>query len=187
MNNKLFFIVPVFVFALVIVLFLKKTDEDANAQFSLINDDSHQTNQLENTYDEENDMVVIDVKGEVEKPGTYEVGMDQRVDDVLEIAGGLTSEADVFSVNRAEKIYDEMVIIVHRKGESSPNGENFPGSNQVRINHATQEEIESLNGIGPSKAQAIIQYREENGPFQKEEDLLDVPGIGEKTLENFKD
>src|SRR5699024_4350862 len=137
--------------------------------------------------DGENSMAVVDVKGEVAQPGTYEIGLDKRVNDVLQLAGGLTSEADIYSVNRAEKVYDEMVIIVTKEGDESDTSSKSPDSNRVRINHAKQEESETLNGIGTSKAQAIIQYREENGPFQTEEDLLEVSGIGEKTLENFKD
>lgn len=84
-----------------------------------------------------------------------------------------------------------MVIYVPAQGEVEQSQVNLSDSDsnqsKIRINSATADEIESLNGIGPSKAQAIIDYREENGLFQSVEDLLEVPGIGEKTLENLKE
>ncbi len=90
-----------------------------------------------------------------------------------------------------KKIQDEMVIYVPAQGEVEQSQVNLSDSDsnqsKIRINSATADEIESLNGIGPSKAQAIIDYREENGLFQSVEDLLEVPGIGEKTLENLKE
>ncbi|TCT27046.1 competence protein ComEA [Melghiribacillus thermohalophilus] len=142
----------------------------------------------DNDVEKKPSMVMVDIKGEVRKPGVYQIDEDSRVKDAVELAGGLTNEADELSVNLAQKIYDEMVIIVAKKGEadhgSSTSG---MGQGQVRINSAGKEEIETLPGIGPSKAEAIIQYREDNGPFKKLEDLLNVSGIGPKTLENIKE
>lgn len=137
----------------------------------------------------EHDTAVVDVKGAVKKPGVYEVGLDSRVHHVIELAGGFTDDADTNQINLAQKVHDEMSIIVWRIGEDSVthvDGQTGSGG-KVRINYATQEELETLNGIGPSKAQAIIQYREEHGFFQTPEDLLNVSGIGEKTLQNFID
>lgn len=139
---------------------------------------------------EQMDTVVVDIKGEVHRPGVYQVDADARVHDVIELAGGLTEEADAYLINLAQKVHDEMSIIVYSKEEhTNPEGNSSGGNVQgkVRINYATQEEIETLNGIGPAKAQAIIQYREEHGFFQSPEDLLNVSGIGEKTLQNFID
>lgn len=135
-------------------------------------------------------IAIVDVKGEVNKPGVYEVSMDVRVSDVITKAGGFTAEADETQINLAQKVQDEMIIIVNKRGEEGEDSATASSSNaaseqKVKINYATQEEIETLNGIGPSKAQAIIQYREENGLFQAPEDLLEVSGIGEKTLQNF--
>lgn len=135
--------------------------------------------------------VIIDIKGEVKKPGVYEMSPDARVNDVIEIAGGFTEDADVQLINLAQKVHDEMSLIVYKQGEESGANPAGPADGEaegkIRINDASQEEIESLNGIGPAKAQAIIQYREENGLFQQAEDLLDISGIGEKTLANFID
>ncbi|MGP4061644.1 helix-hairpin-helix domain-containing protein [Halobacillus sp. H74] len=135
------------------------------------------------------EIMKVDVKGEVVRPGVYSVQSGTRVDDVIKEAGGLTSKADASSVNLAQKLQDEMVIHVTSlimNGEGSPSQIDV-ASTKISINRATADEIESLNGIGPSKAAAIVQYREENGPFSSVEDLVEVPGIGEKTVEAFKD
>lgn len=135
------------------------------------------------------DTAVIDVKGEVNRPGVYEVSTDSRVNDLIELAGGFTEEADVHQINLAQKVHDEMSIIVFKKGDETAGGfsAKVESDGKVRINYATAEEIQTLSGIGPSKAQAIIKHREENGLFQQPEDLLEISGIGEKTLENFID
>jgi competence protein ComEA len=133
--------------------------------------------------------IIVDIKGEVAQPGIYEVEIQSRINDVINLAGGFSAEADQTSVNLAQKVQDEMMIIVPKLGEITPNGAVDTGSSteKVRINYATQDEVETLSGIGPSKAEAIIQYRDENGLFTNVEDLLQISGIGEKTLENIRD
>lgn len=137
----------------------------------------------------ERDLIIVDIKGEIVKPGIYEVDIESRIHDVIELAGGFLDEADQTHVNLAQKVQDEMMIIVPKVGEIAPTtGANANSdSGKVRINYATQEEIETLSGIGPSKAQAIIQYRDEHGFFNSVEDLLQISGIGEKTLDNMKE
>lgn len=133
--------------------------------------------------------IVIDVKGAVKKPGVYTMNEGDRVVDAIEKAGGLQSEADENQLNLASLLKDEMVIYVPKKGEevTQTNVQSQNDDGKVRINSATSEELQKLQGIGPAKAEAIITYREENGPFKTVEDLLEVSGIGEKTLENIKD
>lgn len=136
--------------------------------------------------------IIVDIKGEISQPGVYELPPDARVKDVVELASGFTKDADETSINLAQKVHDEMIIIVPSETEADSVGGALGDSSNVeqdkiRINYATQEEIESLSGIGPSKAEAIIQYREEHGMFQSVEDLLEISGIGEKTLENFRE
>ncbi|EQB96057.1 hypothetical protein GA8_08575 [Geobacillus sp. A8] len=137
---------------------------------------------------------MVDVKGAVAKPGVYEVAADARVRDVIALAGGLTDEADETKINLAAKVRDEMMIYVPAKDEAAPASDAVGKSPsdgardgpQVAVNTATEEELMQLPGIGPAKAKAIIAYREEHGPFQRVEDLLNVTGIGEKTLEKLK-
>lgn len=135
--------------------------------------------------------VLVDIKGEVNSPGVYELKNNARVNDVIKLADGFTKKANESDINLAQKVHDEMIIIVSSvEGDStsSPSSDNTSSqTDKIRINYATQEEVETLSGIGPSKAQAIIDYRDENGLFKTIEDLLNISGIGEKTLENIKE
>lgn len=133
------------------------------------------------------EIVIVDIKGEVKQPGVYEIDSQARVNDAIVLAGGFTSEANEFVVNLAQKVHDEMTIIVPTLEEEGIQLNNDTSSTQVNVNRATQEDLETLHGIGPSKAEAIINYRDEHGYFQSIEDLLNVSGIGEKTLDNIRD
>lgn len=159
------------------------------------NGDIENQQPIEHLEDDENEIIeskiMVDIKGEVETPGVYEIEQGTRVIDIIKAAGGFTKDADENQINLAEKVHDEMVLIVPKLGEEgtiTSTVTSQQGSDQkLRINLASKEEIEQLNGIGPAKAQAIIDFREENGIFQQVDDLLQVNGIGEKTLENIKD
>ncbi|MCC3647602.1 helix-hairpin-helix domain-containing protein [Cytobacillus oceanisediminis] len=137
-----------------------------------------------------------DIKGAVEKPGVYEAEEGERVIDLLEKAGGLTEKADRTKINFALKITDEMVIYVPKEGEileetraGAGNGEvkGQQDSGKVNLNGADETELQTLPGIGPSKAAAIIEHRDTNGPFKDIEDLKLISGIGEKTFEKLKE
>ena len=143
--------------------------------------------------------IKVDVKGAVLSPGLYTALGGERVLDLVEKAGGFIAEADRNRVNLAQIVEDQMVIYVPVIGEE---GENLPVQNgeigslgtgndqegkKVNLNTADETELQTLTGVGPSKAAAIIQYRTENGPFQKIEDLKHISGIGEKTFEKLKE
>ncbi|ASA95403.1 MULTISPECIES: helix-hairpin-helix domain-containing protein [Anoxybacillus] len=139
---------------------------------------------------EEQAPVIVDVKGAVKRAGVYEVAPESRIHDVIQLAGGLTDEADETKVNLAMKVHDEMVIYVPKKGEDiivETTSQTGSSSGKININTATIEQLQTLQGIGPAKAAAIIAYREEHGSFQKVEDLLNVSGIGSKSLEKIKE
>ncbi|UOE95629.1 helix-hairpin-helix domain-containing protein [Alkalihalobacillus sp. LMS39] len=137
---------------------------------------------------------VVDVKGAVKRPGIYEANKESRVYHLIDLAGGLSESADETKINLAMKIQDEMIIYVPLLGEEvnltqamAATGSQQSGSGNININNATAEELQTLSGIGPSKAAAIITYREEHGPFQTPEDLLKVSGIGPKSLEKLRE
>jgi competence protein ComEA len=134
--------------------------------------------------------IMVDVQGSVKSPGVYKMQNGERVIDVIRKAGGLLDEAEARSVNQAQKITDEMIIYVAAKGEEIEplvaKTEKEIGE-KLNINSADLTELQQLSGVGPSKAQSIIYYREENGPFTSIEQLLEVRGIGEKTIEEWKD
>ncbi|WP_028783277.1 ComEA family DNA-binding protein [Thalassobacillus devorans] len=163
----------------------KEKEDDVAASFPL-EETSGQTD--ESNPLAEQDKIVVDVKGAVLKPGVYELSAGSRVADAIEMAGGMRKEADPTSVNLAQRLIDEMMIIVNSYGNTEEGSiESDVKDDKIRINYADVEEIQQLDGIGESKAKAIVQHREENGLFQTMDDLLDVSGIGEKTLENIGD
>ncbi|WP_246940538.1 helix-hairpin-helix domain-containing protein [Bacillus pinisoli] len=129
----------------------------------------------------------VDIKGEVMMPGVYEVDATSRVLDLIKLAGGFTANAEQNAINLAQKLKDEMVIYVPAVGEETSLQVSEQEDGLININEADQSELETLPGIGPSKAAAIIAYREENGPFQSIDDLGNVSGIGEKSLEKLRD
>jgi competence protein ComEA len=123
------------------------------------------------------------INGAVRKPGVYLVYGEDRLEDVLVMAGGLTEDADPARVNLALLVRDEAHFYIPRIGEAIPTASPVVG--KVNINTASVEELQALPGIGAEKASAIVQYRQQNGLFSREEDLLLVPGIGPKTLESL--
>lgn len=134
----------------------------------------------------------VDIKGEVILPGVYEVKQHSRVIDVIQLAGGFTEFAERKGVNLAEKVVDEMVIYVSPIGEELTNWTTLHSSSNrenrvVNINFAKKDELEKLPGIGPSKANAIISYREKHGHFKSIDDLEKVSGIGSKLVEKFRE
>ena len=147
--------------------------------------------EIENVEEQVNHYIV-DVKGQVKFPGVYEVEEHLRVHDVIQLAGGFLEMANETAINLAQKISDEMVIYVPHLDEEINNTSTDAWSpsqdeKKVSLNQATVGELETLPGIGPSKAAAIIKYREEVGAFQSIDELTNVSGIGEKTLEKLRD
>ena len=132
--------------------------------------------------------IVVYVTGAVESPNVYTVPEGARVGDVLSLAV-LTDEADPEQLNLAQLLVDGVKIIVPKKGEA-PIAQEVPSTelepNGVHVNSATKDELMSVPGIGPAKADAILNHLKENGPFKTYENLGDVKGFGEKTLESMK-
>lgn len=157
------------------------------------------------------ETIFIDIKGEVENPGVYEMQLGDRVIDAVQMAGGFTDEATTDNVNLSKKLKDESVIIIpnylkdyenvaikndyeidinddivqSEKNESDEKIES--SSNLININTASVVELMSLDGIGESKAKAIIEYRDINGDFENILDIKNVSGIGESIYEKIKD
>lgn len=139
--------------------------------------------------------LVVYVSGAVLTPGVYTLPPGSRVTDALEAAGGLAAQADPERLNLAQVLTDGQKIDVPEVIASNPAepalGEVTRGieltSGLININTASQEELESLPEIGPHLAEEIIKYREANGPFESVDELLEVSGIGETTLETIRD
>ncbi|KMN45275.1 helix-hairpin-helix domain-containing protein [Bacillus sp. LK2] len=137
---------------------------------------------------EQKKIIIIGVKGAVFKEGVYEMKEGDRVKDAVEKAGGLLPDADMKKVNLAQMVQDQMILYVPNKNELVQEGAAFSKSeDKVQINTASKEQLEKITGIGSRKAESILKYREEHGPFRKIEDLLEIDGIGTKSLEKIKD
>ncbi|WP_226583195.1 helix-hairpin-helix domain-containing protein [Halobacillus litoralis] len=180
-------IILVLIFVLVIYSQKPSSDPDSMPQSNVVKSSEAVQN---DSLDEKE--IKVDVKGEVKEPGVYTMDSGTRVDDVIRKAGGLTREADPSSVNLAQKLQDEMVISVAlndevQEGDVTKGMTSETKVQKVRVNSASAIEIQTIKGIGPSKAESIIKYREEHGPFSSLEDLIKVTGIGEKTLEDMKE
>ncbi len=133
------------------------------------------------------------VAGEVRRPGVYTLPRGSRVKDAVDAAGGLTGRADPLAINLAERLHDQMKVVVPPRGalarpdpKASPSRATPSTPKVVDLNTGTQQELESLPGIGPSKARAIIEYRTQKGPFRTPADVQKVPGIGPKLWERIR-
>lgn len=151
-----------------------------------------------------NEKIIVHLTGEVNNAGIYELKKDARLLDLIKAAGGLKEKADLKNINLAEAIFDGQKIIIPKINNQSNDllrrslakeelnfndlyNSSAESSNLININRADQKELEKLSGIGPSKAAAILKYRKEKGRFSKKEDLLEITGIGEKTLANIEE
>lgn len=151
----------------------------------------------------------VDIKGAVKKPGVYLVNENSIIKDIIDLAGGLKSNATTSNLNLAEKVTESMVITVNTKSELTTKKTTTPNSNNtsevcttkiisscdtnnetsstlVNINTASKEELMSVPNIGSSKADSIIIYRNEK-KFTKIEDIMNVSGIGEALYVKIKD
>jgi len=151
--------------------------------------------------------IAVHVVGAVPRPGLYELAEGARVQDAIDAAGGLLAEASVDKLNLAALLEDGQQLVIPyldgrdvttaEDGVELPSSEDTPpeatevpledvNGDLLNLNTATLEELESLPGIGPTLAQRIIDYRDQNG-FYAIEDILNVPGIGQSTFDEIKD
>ena len=145
--------------------------------------------------------IKVYVSGEARHPGVYELPADARLDDALQAAGGPTSDAALETINLAKRLSDEDHIHIPGQADTEvrqiQDEASLPtasaglseqgGSGRLNINTATVEELTSLPNIGPSRAAAIVDYREREGPFDNVDDLMNVGGIGEKITDSIRD
>ena len=166
-----------------------KTEDYSGVSFSnTSNETNDKDEKAENKHDEK---IFVDVKGAVKHPGVFETTKDKRVKDLIEEAGGLLDDADTSTLNLSQKVKDQMVIYVLKHGEKpkqiSDVGISSSNGDVININTANKEQLMKISGVGKTKAEAIISYREKNGDFKKKEDITKVRGIGKSTFEKIKD
>lgn len=136
-------------------------------------------------------VILVDVAGWIRRPGVYEFAEGARVIDAIEAAGGARPGAVLSSLNLAAPLVDGTQVLVPKESQSAPTTETGTGTSGatglINVNSATNTELETLPGIGEVIAQAIVDHRTENGPFTSVEQLVDVSGIGDATLENIRE
>ena len=161
--------------------------------------------QTNTTKETEEKNIFVHIAGCVQKEGMLELSSNSRIADAIEKAGGLTQEADLSDINLAYLLEDGMKIYIPNQNERQENNEktentakteNTPSmqiqdtstkQDVININAATQEELDTLPGIGPATATKIIEYRKEKGKFKQKEEIKEVSGIGEAKYEKIKE
>jgi len=161
--------------------------------------ENNENKESENQENVDNGKIVVDIKGAVKNPKEYELKEGSRIRDLIEIAGGLTAEADEEKIYFSKILEDEQCIKIYKIGEEvldseiEAQGQQEKGTGTVdskgiiNINKATVEELMTIPGIGQTKAQSIVDYRNENGKFKSVDELTNITGIGAKTLEKLRD
>ncbi len=185
--------VPVLVIAAVLFFWLNSGSDEIKideGNSSAIEEDGVFQQEVNSTQSH----LYVDIGGEVMKPGVYEVSDGTRLFEVIDKAGGLTEDADIDGINRAETVQDGQKIMIGRHGENpdenrdsySANNVTDSGEGKVNINTADAAALQTIPGIGPSKADRIIEYRESEGKFNEIDDIKNISGIGNKTFESIK-
>ena len=185
-TNKKYIIVIIPIVIILLLIVIKLIIISSNKVE--IEDDENLDTSKEEYLDDE--YYYVDIKGCIKNPGVYKLVKGSRVKDVIELAGGLTSDSDTSNINLAKIIEDEMVININSVNDNSGNNYGMNSTNLsdlININTASLEQLMTLSGIGESKARSIISYRKENGNFNEIEDITKVSGIGQALYEKIKD
>lgn len=194
-------VILIIVLSIIFILgfqFIKGSILKPNKDIGVINDiiegnDSEDFDEIDN--EEEIQIIMVHISGEVFNPGLVKLFKGDRVIDAVDLAGGLKKEADLDRINLAKKLEDEEKIYIPKVGEEVNTAElfistesvvNSSGSNKININTCSLSELEGLPGIGQVIAGRIIEYRKSNS-FKKIEDIKNVSGIGDKKFEGIMD
>ena len=202
MKKLIYILIGVSTLLGVTIYVIYQANTSVTEEVDIVKEDQEDKKELKK---EPHNKVVVDIKGMVANPGVYEVDQTTRVNDVIALAGGLLEGADTSKINLAKIVEDEMTIIIYSKEEilEKYKEENCvckpceiindacinntdDTTSLININTATKEELKQIDGVGDTKAEAIIKYRNDNGPFKDIEELKNVSGIGEALFEQIK-
>lgn len=169
------------------------SEENSKGDLEIEKDTNIEIN--ESTNEVSSKEVTVYISGEVNSPGIVTVNSGERLANVVEKVGGVTSNADLNQVNMAIKVEDEEHYIIPKIGEvlevqesiMAENNGTKEDSSKININKATIEELDSLPGVGEATANKIVNYRDENGEFKSIEEIKNVNGIGDKKFQDMKD
>ena len=184
------------VMLILLVAAILKIHDSASADITIESVNADGEPGIEDTVTEiEPQIIYVDISGAVIEPGVYQVSKETRLYEVIEMAGGLSDNADTDSVNRASFVEDGQKIIIPVKGSDKTGNTAYLSDNSssdqnskgfVNINTASLDELKTLNGIGDVMAERIIEYRSSQ-TFKSKEDIMSVDGIGKGIYEKIKD
>lgn len=190
--NKYKLIVILILLSITSLLLIKQSSPKESLQ--IIKQGSIDTiSKVDMQQDKEVPLVPVYICGAVYKPGVYEVEETAILNDILLLSGGLTKEADLNQINLAQAIRSNEKIYIPKVGEEidkMPNSYENEGRAKtytlINVNKANSIELMTLPGIGEVRAEQIVQYREQHGPFLSIEDIMNVPGVGNKIYEGLQ-
>ena len=204
-KQKIIFFIIIFIMILVIIYYIYSTLYSNNFSYFSDNTNIITTDLVENyninniiktdsytPYNESLNSIIVYVCGAVKESKVVTLKENSRICDAIDAVGGLTNEADLSNINLAYILEDGEKIYIPKKGEESQSSNLLSSYNskknnsKININKATQTELETIPGVGPSTALKIINYREDNGKFNSIEDIKNVSGIGDAKFENIK-
>lgn len=208
-KQKIIFFIILAIMIAVIIYYIYSTLYKEDFTFSYDNNNLIENNLVENTTNpttstlenSDNTSIIIYVCGAVKESKVVALKENSRLCDAIDAVGGLTNDADLTNINLAYILEDGEKIYIPKIGEELPSTSIFSNSqsyshsnysssslknNKININKATQTELETIPGVGPSTALKIINYREENGKFSSVEDIKNVSGIGDAKYEQMK-
>lgn len=175
--------------------------DESDSKGDIKSSDNDLKNNKEN---KDSKQIVVYISGEVSTPSVVTINSDKRLKDAIDMAGGLTKNADTERINLALKLEDSQHYIIPTKGDNTSINQDTQNSNdssntatnedlngnsnkKININSADQSELDKIPGVGESTAKKILEYRKENGNFKSIEDIKNVSGIGDKKFESMKD
>lgn len=201
-QNKKIVIISITIIILIVGYFNNSKEEKIIEENKILDTSENKTNTNES---DTNSQIIVHIAGAVKKSGIVKLQEGSRIEDAIELAGGLSDDADITNINLAYVIEDGTKIRIPSKKdkeiqkeqyiisdsgieteEDEKNSNSSDSKNIININKANQTELESLPGIGPSLATRIVEYREQNGNFKNIEDIKNVSGIGDSKFENIK-
>lgn len=164
---------------------------------TIFEEETSNNEEIKENIEVKEEKILVDIKGEIKKPGVYELDKGSIVEDLIKLAGGITDKGTLDTINRAQELKKNEAILIPNKDELKEakafnntsiksNIDNSSENELININTADSDELNKINGIGKSKAEAIIKYREENGGFKSIEEIKNVSGIGDATFEKIK-
>ena len=202
-NQKLIILIVGLIILFVISFYIFQKVQDSKYEESMQEELLEGNAVVEEVKKEETgeNYIIVHIAGSIKNGGIITAKEGSRVSDIINLAGGLSENSDISKVNLAYKVEDGQKIyipsmedknvvdhyITFESGEGIIEQGNSEKQEIVNINTATQTELETLSGVGPSTALNIIKYREENGKYSSIEDIKNVPGIGESKFEQLKD